>query len=103
MSITSSEEWLEIQPLAKHLRCSLRMIYKLKADGIFIGGIHFYSIGNGKTRGKCIYNLQSCREALLERTKELAKNKSIQQPEIYKDDQIKQLIEKTIQRGHQQP
>ena len=102
MSITPPEEWLGIQPLAKHLRCSLRMIYKLKADGIFIGGIHFYSIGNGKTRGKCIYNLQSCREALLEKTKELAKNKSIQQPEIYKDDQIKQLIEKTIQRGHQQ-
>ena len=102
MSITPTEEWLGIQPLAKHLRCSLRMIYKLKADGIFIGGIHFYSIGNGKTRGKCIYNLQSCREALLEKTKELAKNKSIQQPEIYKDDQIKQLIEKTIQRGHQQ-
>ena len=102
MSITPTEEWLEIQPLAKHLRCSLRMIYQLKADGIFIGGIHFYSIGNGKFRGKCIYNLQSCREALLEKTKELAKNKSIQQPEIYKDDQIKQLIEKAIQRGHQQ-
>ena len=101
MSITYSEEWLEIQPLAKHLRCSLRMIYKLKADGIFIGGIHFYSIGNGKTRGKCIYNLQSCREALLKKTKDLAKNKSIQQPEIYKDDQIKKLIEKAIQRNRQ--
>jgi len=102
MSITSSEEWLEIQPLAKHLRCSLRMIYKLKADGIFIGGIHFYSIGNGKTRGKCIYNLQSCRKALLKNTKDLAKDKSIQQPEIYKDEQINQLLEKALQRGHQQ-
>ena len=94
--------WLSIGGLAKELQCSHRSIYQLKADGIFIGGIHFYSIGNGKTRGKCIYNLQSCREALLERTKELAKNKSIQQPEIYKDDQIKQLIGQTIQRGHQQ-
>ena len=102
MSITPTEEWLGIQPLAKHLRCSLRMIYKLKADAVFIPGVHFYSIGNGKFRGKCIYHLQACREALLEKTKELAKNKSIQQPEIYKDDQIKQLIEKTIQRGHQQ-
>ena len=101
MSITPTEEWLGIQPLAKHLRCSLRMIYKFKADEVFVPGVHFYSIGNGKTRGKCIYNLQSCREALLERTKELAKNKSIQQPEIYKDDQIKQLIGETIQRGHQ--
>ena len=89
--------------LAKHLRCSLRMIYKLKADEVFVPGVHFYSIGNGQTRGKCIYHLQACREALLEKTKELAKNKSIQQPEIYKDDQIKQIIEKTIQRGHQQP
>ena len=103
MSITPTEEWLGIQPLAKHLRCSLRMIYKLKADEVFVPGVHFYCIGNGLVRGKCIYNLQACREALLEKTKELAKNKSIQQPEIYKDDQIKQLIEKTIQRGHQQP
>jgi len=94
--------WLSIGGLAKELQCSHRSIYQLKADGIFIGGIHFYSIGNGQTRGKCIYNLQACREALLEKTKELAKNKSIQQPEIYKDDQIKQLIEKTIKRGHQQ-
>ena len=72
------------------------MIYKLKADEVFIPGVHFYSIGNGKTRGKCIYNLQSCREALLKKTKDLAKNKLIQQPEIYKDDQIKKLIEKAI-------
>ena len=99
----SESVWLSIGGLAKELQCSHRSIYQLKADGIFIGGIHFYSIGNGKTRGKCIYNLQACREALLEKTKELSKNKSIQQPEIYKDDQIKQLIEKTIQRGHQQP
>ena len=75
------------------------MIYKLKADEVFIPGVHFYSIGNGKTRGKCIYNLQSCREALLKKTKDLAKNKLIQQPEIYKDDQIKKLIEKAIQRN----
>ena len=103
MSITPTEEWLGIQPLAKHLRCSLRMIYKLKADEVFVPGVHFYYIGNGLIRGKCVYNLQACRETLLERTKELEKSKSIQQPEIYKDDQIKQLIEKTIKRGHQQP
>ena len=94
--------WLSIGGLAKELQCSHRSIYQLKADGIFIGGIHFYSIGNGKFRGKCIYNLQACKETLLEITKELEKNKSIQQPEIYKDDQINHLIEKTIQRGHQQ-
>ena len=94
--------WLSIGELAKELQCSRRSIYQLKADGIFIGGIHFYSVGNGRIRGKCIYNLQSCREALLKKTKDLAKDKSIQRPEIYKDDQINQLIEKTIQRGHQQ-
>ena len=93
--------WLSIGELAKELQCSRRSIYQLKANGFFIGGIHFYSIGNGKTRGKCIYNLQSCREALLKKTKDLAKNKSIQQPEIYKDDQIKKLIEKAIQRNRQ--
>ena len=93
--------WLSIGGLAKELQCSHRSIYQLKADGIFIGGIHFYSIGNGKTRGKCIYNLQSCREALLEKTKELAKNKSIQQPEIYNEDQIKQLTEKRVHMGSQ--
>ena len=55
-----------------------------------------------KNRGKCIYKLQSCREALLERSKELEKNKLIRQPENHEDNQIKHLIDKTIQRGHQQ-
>ena len=100
--MTPALTWLPIGQLAEHLFCSERTIYQLKTDEVFVPGVHFYYIGNGLVRGKCVYNLQSCREALLERTKELAKNKSIQQPEIYKDDQINQLIEKTIQRGHQQ-
>ena len=93
--------WLSIGELAKELQCSHRSIYQLKADGIFIGGIHFYSIGNGLIRGKCVYNLEDCRKALLERTKELVKNKSIQQSEIYNEDQIKQLTEKRVHRGSQ--
>ena len=99
--MTPATTWLPIGQLAEHLLCSERTIYQLKADEVFVPGIHFYYIGNGLIRGKCVYDLHSCREALLERTKELAKNKSIQQPEIYKDDQIKQLIKRTIQRGHQ--
>ena len=98
MSITPTEEWLGIQPLAKHLRCSLRMIYKLKADEVFVPGVHFYSIGNGKTRGKCIYNLQSCRAALLERTKNLQNKKEIQYSESYNEAQIKSLIAQRIKR-----
>ena len=98
MSITPTEEWLGIQPLAKHLRCSLRMIYKLKADEVFVPGVHFYSIGNGKTRGKCIYNLQSCRETLLERTKHLQNKKEIKYSESYNEAQIKSLIAQRIKR-----
>ena len=98
MSITPTEEWLGIQPLAKHLRCSLRMIYKLKADEVFVPGVHFYSIGNGKTRGKCIYNLQSCRAELLERTKNLQNKKEIQYSESYNEAQIKSLIAQRIKR-----
>ena len=90
--------WLSIGGLAKELQCSHRSIYQLKADGIFIGGIHFYSIGNGKTRGKCIYNLQSCREALLERTKNLQNKKEIKYSESYNEAQIKSLIAQRIKK-----
>ena len=98
MSITPTEEWLGIQPLAKHLRCSLRMIYKLKADEVFVPGVHFYCIGNGLVRGKCIYNLQSCREALLERTKNLQNKKEIKYSESYNEAQIKSLIAQRIKK-----
>ena len=98
MSITPTEEWLGIQPLAKHLRCSLRMIYKLKADEVFVPGVHFYYIGNGLIRGKCVYNLQACREALLERTKHLQNKKEIQYSESYNEAQIKSLIAQRIKR-----
>ena len=62
--------WLPLEGLAKLLYCSERTIYKLKASGVFQAGTCFYRIGNGQEKGKCIYNLEKCREALLLHTKE---------------------------------
>ncbi len=92
--MNSESVWLSIEELSKELQCSNRSIYQLKADGVFIGGVHFYSIGNGLIRGKCIYSLEACREALLQRTKELETNKSIKKSEIYSESHIKRHLEK---------
>ena len=56
--------WLPLEDLAKQLFCSERNIYKLKAAGVFQAGTCFYRIGNGQKKGKCIYSLEKCREAL---------------------------------------
>ena len=53
------------------------MIYKLKADGIIKPGVHFYSVGIGVCRGKCVYSVSACRKSLLERTKEVRNRKLI--------------------------
>ena len=62
--------WLPLEDLAEQLYCSERTIYKLKASNVFEAGTCFYRIGNGQEKGKCIYNLEKCREALLLHTKE---------------------------------
>ena len=80
-------QWLEIIDLAEELKCSVKSVYNYREEGTFVPGIHFYTIGKGRVRGKHIYNLQKCRKALVDRTKEKNLNKS----EFYDHKEIQKL------------
>ena len=79
--------WLEIDDLAKGLMCSKKSVYNYRDEGIFVPGIHFYTVGKGKIRGKHIYNLEKCRKALVDRTKE----KNLIKSEFYDHEEIKRI------------
>ena len=36
--------WLEIDDLAKGLKCSIKSIYNYREEGTFVPGIHFYTL-----------------------------------------------------------
>ena len=79
--------WLEINDLAKGLKCSIKSIYNYREEGTFVPGVHFYTVGKGKIRGKHIYNLQKCRKALVDKTKE----KNLNKAEFYDHEEIKRI------------
>tara|TARA_B100001057_G_scaffold144935_1_gene144837 strand:+ start:398 stop:697 length:300 start_codon:yes stop_codon:yes gene_type:complete len=85
MSQTST--WLEIRELAEALFCSVKSVYIYRDKNLFKAGTHYYSVGEGKQRGKHIYNLELCRKALLERT---AKDTRLN--ETYDDREIRKII-----------
>ena len=60
-----TQNWIELQELIKLLYLSERTIYKHKKNKVFLAGEHFYRVGEGKEKGKCIYGLEECRKALL--------------------------------------
>ena len=80
-------DWLEIAELAEGLKCSVKSVYNYREEGIFVPGIHFYTVGKGKIRGKHIYNLQKCRKALVDRTKE----KNLNRNEFYDHKEIQKV------------
>jgi len=80
-------DWLEIAELAEGLKCSVKSVYNYREEGIFVPGIHFYTVGKGKIRGKHIYNLQKCRKALVDRTKE----KNLNRNEFYDHNEIQKV------------
>ena len=64
-------------------------IYRDK--NLFRAGTHYYSVGEGKQRGKHIYNLELCRKALLERT---AKDTRLN--ETYDEREIRKIIDRKV-------
>ena len=66
----NSKNWIELSDLLEQLYLSQRTFYKLKKAGVFIAGEHFYRIGEGMEKGKCIYGLEECRKALLKNSAE---------------------------------
>ena len=66
----STQNWIELPRLVESLYCSERTVYKLKKANVFVAGEHFYRVGEGKEKGKCIYGLEQCRQALLKHSLE---------------------------------
>ena len=87
MSQTST--WLEIRELAEALFCSVKSVYIYRDKNLFKAGTHYYSVGEGKQRGKHIYNLELCRKALLERTAKESRNN-----ETYDHREIRKIIDR---------
>ena len=73
--------------LAEALFCSVKSVYIYRDKNLFKPVIHYYSVGEGKRRGKHIYNLQKCRKALIDRTKE----KNLNKAEFYYHKEIQKI------------
>ena len=84
-----NQTWLEIRELADALFCSVKSVYIYRDKNLFKAGTHYYSVGEGKQRGKHIYNLELCRKALLERT---AKDTRLN--ETYDEREIRKIIDR---------
>ena len=84
--------WIKIDPLSEQLQCSKRTIYDLKNDNVLRAGVHYYAVGKGTARH--VYNLDLCREALLEETAKRAKLevKKIKATETYNESHRKELV-----------
>ena len=89
----SSNTWVEIGSLTEQLLCSSKIIYELKKSGVFQPGVHFYTLGDLK--GKHVYCVELCRQALLEKTADLAKKKSknILNKETYNEAHLEELVQ----------
>ena len=88
----NTKNWIELSDLLDHLYLSERTFYKLKKAGVFIAGEHFYRIGEGREKGKCIYGLEECRKALLKHSAETKKPKGAR----HKKEMIKDLVAKEV-------
>ena len=89
--MSSKETWLEIRELAEELFCSDKSVYIYRDKNLFKAGTHYYSVGEGKQRGKHIYNLELCRKALLERTAKESRNN-----ETYDQREIRKIIDRKV-------
>ncbi len=88
----STQNWIELQELVRLLYLSERTIYKHKKNKVFVAGEHFYRVGEGKEKGKCIYGLDECRKALLKHSAQNKKPKG----ERYSRKMMKDLVAKEV-------
>ena len=87
----TTTNWIELPKLVEYLYCSERTVYKLKKNGVFIAGEHFYRVGEGSVKGKCVYSLEQCKKALFDLSKR-NKPKGVQ----YKKKIMKDLVAKEV-------
>ena len=86
MSI-ATKDWVLLPELIEAIYIAERTIYKHKKSGVFKAGEHFYRVGEGKKRGKCVYSLEQCKKALFDLAKETKKVKGA----MYKRKMLKNL------------
>ena len=86
------QTWSDVNSLAEELKCSPRTIYDLKTDNVLQAGVHYYAVGKGTARH--VYNVDLCRDALLEETAKRAKieAKKIKATETYNESHRKELV-----------
>jgi len=87
----TTTNWIELPKLVEYLYCSERTVYKLKKANVFVAGEHFYRVGEGKEKGKCVYGLEECRKALLKHSAETKKQKGVRYRKI--------LVKEVLGRG----
>ncbi len=65
----TNSDWVTTKDLLKNLLLSERSFYKLKKAGVFTAGEDYYFAGVGKVKGKRIWSIKKCREALKRNSK----------------------------------
>ena len=80
--------------LIEQLFISERTVYKHKKNGVFVAGEHFYRVGEGTVKGKCVYSLDKCKKALFDFSK-TTKKKNPQ----YMKREVKKLASRDLARG----
>ena len=81
--------------LIEELFISERTVYKHKKNGVFVAGEHFYRVGEGTVKGKCVYSLDKCKKALFDFSKTTKKKKNSN----YVKGEVKKLITRDLARG----
>jgi hypothetical protein len=83
--------WLPKKALAASLHCSERTIESCCAQAVFIAGEHFYKAG--LKRGALVFNLDACRQALLDHTAARQRaERDEPMPVTYDEGHLNQLI-----------
>ena len=65
----TNSDWVTTKDLLKNLLLSERCFYELNKAGVFTAGEDYYFAGVGKVKGKRIWSIKKCREALKKHSK----------------------------------
>ena len=92
---TTTKDLVLLPVLIEELFISERTVYKHKKNGVFVAGEHFYRVGEGTVKGKCVYSLDKCKKALFDFSKATKKPKGERQ----KKKMLNDLITRDLNRG----
>ena len=93
--MSTTKDLVLLPVLIEELFISERTVYKHKKNGVFVAGEHFYRVGEGTVKGKCVYSLDKCKKALFDFSKTTKKKKNSN----YVKGEVKKLISRDLDRG----